>query len=91
MTTTQTVAKTYAEKLLAAKDKRKATAGILRRMSKLRYKGHSEPLPAAGKRKIIELIRVRIKEGLPTKRVDARTYATMIADMLEQVENPEDS
>ncbi len=87
MTTTQTVARKYAEELLAAKDKRKATAGILQRMSKLRYKGHSEPIPAAGKRKIIKLIHARITQESPSEGADARTYATMVAYLFEKIED----
>jgi hypothetical protein len=90
MTTTRTVADSYAERLLAATDKRKATTGILQRMNKLRYKGHSEPIPAAGKRKIINLIRVRISQGSAPKSRAARTYASMIAYMLEQIEYQEE-
>lgn len=84
MTSTQTVATTYAERLLVAKNKQKATDDILRRMSKLRYKGHREPIPTAGKKKIIKLIRTRLTEG-SAKAADKANYATIIAYMLEHV------
>ena len=84
MTTTHTVANSYAERLIIAKDKRKASVEILHRMSKLRYKGHSEPLPRAGKEKIIALIRTQVLQGANRGAIKA-TYLTAIAYMLEQV------
>ncbi len=84
MTSTHTVASKYAERLLVAKDKQKATTGILHRMSKLRYKGHTEPIDMAGKKKIIELIRAHVLEG-STRKADTAKYSTMIAYMLEHV------
>ncbi len=86
MTTIRTVANLYAERLIAAKDKRQATVGILRRMSKLHYKGRTEPIPQEGKERIIGLIRDRVMESA-TRGTTKATYSTVIAYMLEQVRN----
>ncbi len=84
MTTIRTVANLYAERLIAAKNKREATRGILHRMSKLHYKGGTAPISKAGKEKIIGLIRTQVMESA-TRGASKATYSTVIAYMLEQV------
>ncbi|MCL4486781.1 MAG: hypothetical protein M1132_11715 [Chloroflexi bacterium] len=84
MASARTVANKYAERLLAAKDKEKATRGILRRMGKLRYRGHTEPISVDGKKKIIGLIQAKVTEG-SVPGTDNATYSSMIDYMLEQV------
>lgn len=84
MNSTQTVATFYTEQLRAAKDKRKASDDILYRMSKLRYKGHPETIPVAGKKKIIKLIQAQIS-GASIPATDRAKYARVITYMLKQV------
>ncbi len=81
----QAFADLYADRLMLAKDKQKATEGILRRMNRLTHKKDHALVTQDEKAKIVGLIKARVDGVLAAQGVDNTVYSPMFAYLLRQV------
>ena len=78
MPTFEELAKSYAEKLASAPDRKHAANEIVRSIEGLVYTGTKESLSAADKRRIVELVRTPIQFGIHIREADNAAYLAMI-------------
>ncbi len=90
MSTTQQWVDQFAERLLSAEDKQKATDRILHQMSKMKRKANSQPISFEEKAKIVELVARKVTSEAKSKGVDPAPYVAMINYMLANLDGKED-